>query len=61
MSEHGLGRGAPLIYTMTVIIVIFLVLPLAMPIIMSVSDTPFVTFPPQGFTLKWYAKAFSRT
>jgi putative spermidine/putrescine transport system permease protein len=59
MSEHGLGRGAPFIYTMTVIIVIFLVLPLAMPIIMSVSDTPFVTFPPQGFTLKWYANVLA--
>jgi putative spermidine/putrescine transport system permease protein len=59
MSEHGLGRGAPLIYTLTAIIVIFLMLPLAMPIIMSVSDTPFVTFPPQGFTLKWYASVLA--
>ena len=51
MSETGLGRGAPLIYALTAIIMVFLMLPLILPIVLSVSDTPFVTFPPKGFTL----------
>ncbi|WP_420101452.1 ABC transporter permease [Bosea sp. (in: a-proteobacteria)] len=56
MSETGLGRAAPLIYALTAVIMVFLMLPLVLPIVLSVSDTPFVTFPPQGFTLEWYAK-----
>lgn len=56
MSETGLGRAAPLIYALTAVIMVFLMLPLILPIVLSVSDTPFVTFPPKGFTLAWYAK-----
>jgi len=56
MSETGLGRGAPLIYALTAVIVAFLLLPLIFPIVLSVSDTPFVTFPPRGFTLDWYGR-----
>ena len=37
------------------IILLVVVAPLLVPMAMSISDTPFVTFPPQGFTLKWYA------
>jgi len=29
------------------------------PVLMSFSDTPFVTFPPQGFTLRWYHKVLT--
>ena len=36
------------------IILLVVIAPLAVPLAMSISDTPFVTFPPQGFTLKWY-------
>ena len=56
MSETGLGRAAPLVYGLTVLIVAFLLLPLVVPVVLSVSDTPFVTFPPQGFTLAWYGR-----
>ncbi|GLK83080.1 ABC transporter permease [Ancylobacter defluvii] len=56
MSENGLGRAAPLIYTLTGLIVLFLLLPLIFPIVLSISDTPFITFPPKGFTLQWYGK-----
>ncbi|MFZ1428276.1 MAG: ABC transporter permease [Geminicoccaceae bacterium] len=59
MSESGLGRGAPLIYGLTLIIVAFLLLPLMIPIVLSVSNTPFVTFPPKGFTLEWYGKVLN--
>jgi hypothetical protein len=30
-----------------------------MPIALSFSDTPFVVFPPQGFTVQWYAKVLN--
>jgi putative spermidine/putrescine transport system permease protein len=41
------------------VIVAFLLVPLTLPIVLSVSDTPFVTFPPKGFTLEWYAKVLA--
>jgi putative spermidine/putrescine transport system permease protein len=59
MSESGLGRGAPLIYGLSGVIVIFLFMPLILPFALSVSDTPFVTFPPKGFTLEWYGKVLA--
>jgi putative spermidine/putrescine transport system permease protein len=37
----------------------FILLPIAVPIAISFSDTPFVIFPPKGFTLHWYAKVLS--
>lgn len=36
--------------------VIFLLAPLVVTIALSVSDTPYIVFPPRGFTLTWYAK-----
>ena len=36
--------------------VVFILLPLVVTVAISVSDTPFVTFPPHGFTLAWYGK-----
>ncbi|WP_406855475.1 ABC transporter permease [Alsobacter sp. KACC 23698] len=51
-------QGAPgiLLYGLSALAVVFLAAPLIVPIAISFSDTPFVTFPPRGFTLKWYAK-----
>jgi putative spermidine/putrescine transport system permease protein len=37
------------------IILLIVVGPLIVPLFMSISDTAFIVFPPQGFTLKWYA------
>jgi putative spermidine/putrescine transport system permease protein len=56
MSEGGLGKSAALLYSVTAVITLFLLVPLLFPIALSFSDTPFVVFPPQGFTLQWYAK-----
>lgn len=36
---------------------IFLMLPLAIVVMTSFSDTSYVVFPPQGFTLKWFPEA----
>ena len=54
MERDRLGAAAVPLHIACGIIVLFLLVPLVLPIILSVSDTPFVTFPPQGFTLKWY-------
>ena len=53
MSEGGLGKSALLLYSITAVITLFLLVPLLFPIALSFSDTPFVTFPPRGFTLEW--------
>ena len=36
-----------------------IIAPLLVPVMMSISDTPFMTFPPQGFTLRWYVKVLT--
>ena len=59
MSEGGLGKGAALLYSITAVITLFLLVPLLFPIALSFSDTPFVVFPPQGFTLQWYWKVIN--
>jgi putative spermidine/putrescine transport system permease protein len=55
-GRTGLGAAALPVYTATALVVAFLLAPLVVPVLISFSDTPFVTWPPQGFTLKWYAK-----
>jgi putative spermidine/putrescine transport system permease protein len=59
MHAGGLGKSAPLLYAVTGVITLFLLVPLLFPIALSFSDTPFVTFPPQGFTLAWYVKVIN--
>ena len=59
MSGSRLGAAAWPIYLAAGLIVVFLIVPLVLPIVLSVSDTPFVVFPPQGFTLKWYASVLA--
>lgn len=39
-----------------VLILAVIIAPLTVPVAMSVSDTPFMMFPPRGFTLQWYVK-----
>ena len=56
MDERFSGFGAFILYTITAGMMIFILAPLLLVMAVSVSDTYFVTFPPQGFTLKWYAK-----
>lgn len=42
-------------------VLVFLLLPLLAIIGASVSDTPYVAFPPVGFTLRWYSLLLQRT
>lgn len=40
---------------LTVLVILAIVIaPLVVPMAMSISDTPYIVFPPQGFTLDWY-------
>ena len=56
MDERFSGPGAWALYAITIAMMIFILAPLLLVMAVSVSDSYFVTFPPQGFTLKWYAK-----
>jgi putative spermidine/putrescine transport system permease protein len=49
---HGL-RGA-FAYGVTGLVLLFVLAPLAVAVALSFSDSPFVVFPPQGFTIHWY-------
>jgi putative spermidine/putrescine transport system permease protein len=57
MSSARLPVPAWLLYGVSAVIVAFLLVPMFVPIAMSFSDTELVTFPPQGFTLRWYGSA----
>jgi putative spermidine/putrescine transport system permease protein len=41
------------------IVVLFLLLPLIITYILSFSSSPFLVFPPPGFSLQWYEKFFN--
>lgn len=48
------GPASVLLYGVTGMTVLFILLPLAVTMALSVSETRFVSFPPKGFTLDWY-------
>lgn len=53
------GTVSPLLKAVVGIILLMVVAPLIVPLLMSVSDTPYIVFPPQGFTLKWYGEVLA--
>ena len=54
-SRFAVSAGA-FVYGFAVLVLVFLVLPVLIVIPMSVSDTTYLTFPPKGFTWRWYAE-----
>ncbi|WP_137391119.1 ABC transporter permease [Rhodoligotrophos defluvii] len=48
----------PLLWTTTVAILAFLILPIVIVVIMSFSGSRFLTFPPPSFSLRWYEAYF---
>lgn len=57
-KKPDLGR---LVFNSVIVLVyVFLLLPIAIVILASISPTSYLTFPPQGVTLDWYVKAFSQ-
>jgi putative spermidine/putrescine transport system permease protein len=56
MSDRLGGPLAWLLVALTAATVVFILAPLLVTVAISISDTPYVVFPPRGFTLAWYAK-----
>jgi putative spermidine/putrescine transport system permease protein len=56
MSEGKLSIG---LLALVAPILVFILAPLVVPVAMSISDTPFIKFPPVGFTLQWYGKVLA--
>jgi ABC-type spermidine/putrescine transport system permease subunit II len=56
MSTDLRSPLAWLLLPVTGLVMAFILAPLVVTVAMSVSDTPYVVFPPRGFTFGWYAK-----
>lgn len=55
----GSHQLSPWMAVVVVPILLFIMAPLIVPLLMSISDTPYITFPPEGFTLRWYGKVLA--
>ena len=51
-------RIHPALIAFTVLVFLFLVLPLIIVFGASISDTTYLTFPPQGISMRWFQKIF---
>ena len=49
----------PLCKIIAILVMLFLLAPLVVIVIVSFTPTALITFPPQGFSLKWYANIFT--
>ncbi len=54
MNARLTGWAAWTLYPITGAVMLFILAPLLVIAAMSVSGSPFATFPPRGFTLSWY-------
>ncbi len=59
MNGRLSGPLAYLAVIVTVAMLVFILAPLVVTVAISVGTSPFVTFPPCGFTLGWYAKVIT--
>jgi putative spermidine/putrescine transport system permease protein len=46
-------------YAVTLGMMVFILAPLAITVAVSFSDSPFIVFPPRGFTLRWYGRVLT--
>ena len=59
MTGTALDRlGVLALYGTVGAVLVFIVAPIAIPIVVSFSNSEFLTFPPEGFSLRWYARTF---
>jgi len=58
MSGRLHGPAAWLLVSVTLAMMLFILAPLLVTIATSISDTQYIIFPPRGFTLQWYGRAF---
>ena len=57
MNDRIPGPGTWFLYGVTTLMMLYILAPLLLVVAVSTSDSYFVSFPPTGFTLQWYAKA----
>ncbi|HBT67062.1 MAG TPA: ABC transporter permease [Agrobacterium sp.] len=55
MNNKLTGTSAIVLYAITAAMMVFILAPIILVVAISFSDSYFVTFPPQGFTFRWYA------
>lgn len=64
MTDHPkpgcLSLGSVLLYGSTALVLLFLIAPILIVIPVSFSSAPYLTFPPPGFSLQWYAQLLHR-
>ncbi|HXC30102.1 MAG TPA: ABC transporter permease [Stellaceae bacterium] len=56
--------GGPIAWLLTLVVaatMIFILAPLLVTVAISIEPSPFVTFPPHGFTLGWYGQVLADT
>ena len=53
------GGTAWVVYGITAAVMVFVLAPLLVAVSISFSNSPFATFPPQGFTLDWYRQVLA--
>ena len=53
------GLGAIAYFGLNGAILFFLLAPIAIVSVFAVNPTPYISFPPVGFTLVWFAKFFA--
>ncbi len=56
MNNKLTGTSAAILYAVTAGMMIFILAPIVLIIATSFSDSYFVTFPPEGFTFRWYGE-----
>jgi putative spermidine/putrescine transport system permease protein len=61
IPPRGRRASTILLWLVTAMIVLFIVAPLVVVVLSSFTAKGYLNFPPQGFSLKWYAEAFSNT
>lgn len=59
MSDRTRGPIAWLLGLVCALTMIFILAPLLVTIAISIETAPFVSFPPRGFTLSWYARVLA--
>ena len=57
MTKLSLGRIA--LGAAVVLILLFLMVPVLIVVPLSFSDTRFMTFPPPGYSLRWYVELWN--
>src|SRR5580698_4277742 len=59
MSDRVSGPMAWLLALVAAATMLFILAPLLVTVAISIEPSPFVSFPPRGFTLSWYARVLA--